>query len=341
LTLPEGWRYTTTAVVLQLGDRGVADRRVRPRLVDAGNPQGFPRACVRGAFNLHKSVGLLLLALALIRLGWRIAHRPPPLPPLPRWQAWAAKANHALLYTMMLVMPLSGYLGSVFSGYPISGSDGSSVMGIRRPGDQGPDERRAPGSSWILLVSLSLHVVGTIKHTIAGDRVMARMGFGRRPPQRVDAWTARLSTRPRHRDARSSVSMPRQRASARATASDVFEFQILVVDDARFELAAVARQQVEAEVRVLADREIDVRTRERPAAIAHLDAADEMRRRVRAGDLVHREPRIVRMADHELGARGLPLGWRIVDAQPHLPQVGLRGDRVLARRCRASADAFT
>ncbi|HET9670742.1 MAG TPA: cytochrome b/b6 domain-containing protein [Casimicrobiaceae bacterium] len=131
------------------------------------------------AFNMHKSVGLLLLALVLVRLGWRLAHRPPVLLPVARWQAVLARSNHVLLYAMMVAMPLSGYLGSVFSGYPIK------WFGLILPawGWADPAIKELMSSvhlatSWILLASTSLHVAGTIKHAIAGERVMARMSLG-------------------------------------------------------------------------------------------------------------------------------------------------------------------
>lgn len=131
------------------------------------------------AFNMHKSVGLLLLALVLVRLGWRLAHRPPVLLPVARWQAVLARSNHVLLYAMMVAMPLSGYLGSVFSGYPIK------WFGLMLPawGWADPAIKELMSSvhlatSWILLASTSLHVAGTIKHAIAGERVMARMSLG-------------------------------------------------------------------------------------------------------------------------------------------------------------------
>jgi cytochrome b561 len=131
------------------------------------------------AFNMHKSVGLLLLALVLVRLGWRLAHRPPVLLPVARWQAVLARSNHVLLYGMMVAMPLSGYLGSVFSGYPIK------WFGLILPawGWADPAIKELMSSvhlatSWILLASTSLHVAGTIKHAIAGERVMARMSLG-------------------------------------------------------------------------------------------------------------------------------------------------------------------
>jgi cytochrome b561 len=144
--------------------------------------QGIPKepTGIRAdAFNLHKSVGLALLALALIRLGWRLAYRPPAFPPMPSWQRVAARANHVILYTMMIAMPLSGYLGSVFSGYPIK------WFGVTLPGwgseDFGIKNLMSAvhlTTSWILLVSIGLHVAGTVKHARAGDPVMARMRVG-------------------------------------------------------------------------------------------------------------------------------------------------------------------
>jgi len=72
-----------------------------------------------GWFNLHKSAGLTIAAVGLVRLAWRFTHRVAVPGFLPRWQQRAAQANHALLYVLMLLVPLTGYLGSAFSGYPV------------------------------------------------------------------------------------------------------------------------------------------------------------------------------------------------------------------------------
>ncbi len=70
---------------------------------------------------LHRSVGLSILALMVCRVLWRLGHPPPPLPAgLPRIEALAAHADHALLYVLFLVMPLSGYLNAAAAGHSVS-----------------------------------------------------------------------------------------------------------------------------------------------------------------------------------------------------------------------------
>src|SRR4029079_19631531 len=68
---------------------------------------------------LHKSVGLTILALMCVGLLWRWRHPAPPLPPMPRCKAGLARTTHVVLYVAVFVMPLAGYLGSAFSGYPV------------------------------------------------------------------------------------------------------------------------------------------------------------------------------------------------------------------------------
>lgn len=61
-------------------------------------------------FQLHKSVGLTILALVALRLLWRLTHRPPPLPAtMPRWEKGAAEGTHAVLYLFMIGLPLAGW----------------------------------------------------------------------------------------------------------------------------------------------------------------------------------------------------------------------------------------
>src|SRR4051812_13930481 len=66
---------------------------------------------------LHRSVGLLILGLMAFRIVWRLTHPPPPFPSgFPRIEAAAAHVDHALLYVIFLVMPLTGLLNAAASG---------------------------------------------------------------------------------------------------------------------------------------------------------------------------------------------------------------------------------
>lgn len=132
------------------------------------------------AFNLHKSFGLVLLGLMLVRLGWRIAHSAPPLPTMPAWEARLAKATHVLLYVALIVMPVSGYLGSVFSGFPVKWFGVTlPAWGWKDPAIKDWMSAVHLTTSWILLGATVLHVSGAVKHALARDGIMARMAFGR------------------------------------------------------------------------------------------------------------------------------------------------------------------
>lgn len=70
-------------------------------------------------YALHKSVGITLLALAVLRLTWRLGERRPRLPPMPSWQARAAGGAHGLLYVLMFAIPLTGWLFNSAAGFPL------------------------------------------------------------------------------------------------------------------------------------------------------------------------------------------------------------------------------
>jgi len=177
-------RYTRTAIALHwivaivvVGQfawgwwmQGIAKDPVGPRV---------------DAFNLHKSVGLVLLALMLFRLGWRIAHPPPPLPSMPAWQALLARWNHGLLYLALIVMPVSGYLGSVFSGYPVKWFGVTLPMwGERNPALKSLMSATHEIASFVLAAAVLLHVAAALRHAFARDGLVARMGIGLRSPDR-------------------------------------------------------------------------------------------------------------------------------------------------------------
>lgn len=70
--------------------------------------------------RIHKPLGIAILILALVRLGVRLLHAPPALPPdLPTLQRLAAHASHWLLYGLMIAMPLIGWAMLSAGGYPV------------------------------------------------------------------------------------------------------------------------------------------------------------------------------------------------------------------------------
>jgi len=83
-----------------------------------GIPKGTPDRAVY--FNLHKSFGVLAGVLIIVRLLWRVTHRPPALPAsMAAWNIKAAQGGHLLLYVLMLLQPLTGYLSSSFNKYGV------------------------------------------------------------------------------------------------------------------------------------------------------------------------------------------------------------------------------
>lgn len=129
-------------------------------------------------FELHKSIGLTIALLVLLRIIWRLLHNPPPLPDsLLRWQKKAAKASHLLLYCMMVIQPLTGYVSSSFSGHSIK------FWGIALPQWGWKDlfldkffQDVHVTCSVVLLCLIVIHICGALSH-LAGlhENVLPRM----------------------------------------------------------------------------------------------------------------------------------------------------------------------
>jgi len=69
-------------------------------------------------YSWHKWAGVTIFLFVVLRLGWRLLHRPPELPAgMPAWQRKAAEATHVLLYLLMFAVPLSGWLMSSAKGF--------------------------------------------------------------------------------------------------------------------------------------------------------------------------------------------------------------------------------
>jgi len=144
-----------------------------------------PPGARAAAFNFHKSLGLTLLALMLLRLTWRLTHKPPALPAaMPAWQSRLAHGTHWLIYATLIALPLVGYLGSEFSGYPVK------YFGIALPAWLGKNPQAKDLMSlahltltWVLAGAVTLHLAGVVKHGLVdSDGLLARMGIGRSKP---------------------------------------------------------------------------------------------------------------------------------------------------------------
>ncbi len=69
-------------------------------------------------YSYHKWLGVTVFLLMLIRLYWRLTHRPPALPQsMPRWERLAAEGVHYLLYALLFAIPVSGWLMSSAKGF--------------------------------------------------------------------------------------------------------------------------------------------------------------------------------------------------------------------------------
>jgi cytochrome b561 len=128
-------------------------------------------------FNLHKSIGITLAALVVLRLLWRLGHPGPSLPgTLPRMQRIAAAGTHWALYACMLVMPLSGYLGSSFSKYPIK-YFGNALphRGWDWPAAKAFLSNVHLAAAWLLAALIAVHVVAALWHALRRDGLFSRM----------------------------------------------------------------------------------------------------------------------------------------------------------------------
>lgn len=68
-------------------------------------------------YSYHKWIGITVLLLFVPRILWRITHRPPAPLPMPAWQHRIAEGTHHLLYLLMFLVPLSGWLMSSAKGF--------------------------------------------------------------------------------------------------------------------------------------------------------------------------------------------------------------------------------
>ena len=127
----------------------------------------------------HKSVGLTIFALAIVRLVWRFVSPPPPMPnTMPRWQVKAAQLTHFAFYALLLLLPISGLVMSAASNYPVSYFGWFTIPNIVAPDEALKDimKERHEMLFDILMVVAVVHVIAALKHHFVDrDGVLRRM----------------------------------------------------------------------------------------------------------------------------------------------------------------------
>ena len=147
-----------------------------------GTKAAFGGEVTNALYTYHKTFGVVILALMVLRLGVRLVVGAPAYRvPLTGFEHMASGAVHGLLYLALLIMPVLGWLGTAAGGYPVQ------FFGWTLPGLIGKD--KALGETlfflhglvgWVILGLVILHIGGAMRHwLVKRDGVMARMSLFR------------------------------------------------------------------------------------------------------------------------------------------------------------------
>lgn len=139
-------------------------------------PRGADRSV---AYALHKSLGITLLAVVVLRLAWRLhAGAPAPVTGTPRWQVRVAALTHWALYGFLLAMPMSGWMLNSASG---SALEWFGLVNLPAIAGEDPALRDRAGDVhewlfWSLSALVVVHVAAAFYHHLfIGDATLARM----------------------------------------------------------------------------------------------------------------------------------------------------------------------
>lgn len=137
-----------------------------------------------GWFNVHKSIGLVIAVFIVLRLGWRISHPVPvAVAASGTWQNTVSRLNHGLMYVCMLAMPVSGFIGSNFSQYPVK-FFGYTLPRLFEPQ---PDLKALCSEihelfAFLFMGLIALHLAAVVWHVLVKrDGLVKRMGWGPAP----------------------------------------------------------------------------------------------------------------------------------------------------------------
>jgi len=129
--------------------------------------------------SLHFTMGIVILAVAVVRLAWRFTHgEPEPEAGMPPWQVTSARIVHWLLYALLLVLPVLGWINASYRGMPIVmfGRELPQLVATRAPGWSWTGDVHSLLANYLLLALVGLHVLAGLYHYfIRRDRVLQRM----------------------------------------------------------------------------------------------------------------------------------------------------------------------
>jgi cytochrome b561 len=129
--------------------------------------------------SLHFTFGVIILAVAIVRLVWRAKHaEPAPQDGLPPWQLFTARVVHWLLYVLLFVVPILGWINASWRGMPIVmfGLELPQLVGTRAAGWQWTGRWHVLLAEYAMLGLVGLHVLAVLYHYfIRRDGVLQRM----------------------------------------------------------------------------------------------------------------------------------------------------------------------
>jgi cytochrome b561 len=129
--------------------------------------------------SLHFTFGIIILVVAILRLVWRAFHaEPAPVDGVPPWQVQSARVIHWLLYLLLFVVPILGWINASYRGMPIVmfGAELPRLVGTRAPGWGWTGDVHTLLAYYVMLTLIGLHVLAGLYHYfIRRDRVLQRM----------------------------------------------------------------------------------------------------------------------------------------------------------------------
>ncbi len=129
--------------------------------------------------NLHFSFGMLVLFVAVIRLAWRATHaEPAPIDGVPPWQLSSARIIHWLLYILLFVVPLLGWMNASWRGFPVVmfGLELPKLMATRAAGWGWTGDVHGLLANYLMLALVGVHVAAALYHYfVRRDGVLQRM----------------------------------------------------------------------------------------------------------------------------------------------------------------------